>query len=62
MMPRGEVGVIFVFAGIGRSLGMVNDSVFASVVLLVIVTTLPTPPVLKLTLMSSTSGAAPLAG
>jgi hypothetical protein len=36
------VGVIFVFAGIGRSLGIVTDSVFASVVIMVIVTTLLT--------------------
>jgi Na+:H+ antiporter len=48
MMPRGEVGLIF--AGIGRGLGVVNDSVFASIVIMVIVTTLLTPPLLKLTL------------
>lgn len=48
MTPRGEVGLIF--AGIGRGLGVVNDSVFASVVIMVIVTTLLTPPLLKLTL------------
>lgn len=46
MMPRGEVGLIF--AGIGRGLGVVNDSVFASVVIMVIVTTSLTPPLLKL--------------
>jgi Kef-type K+ transport system membrane component KefB len=59
MMPRGEVGLIF--AGIGRGLGVVNDSVFGSVVIMVIVTTLLTPPLLKLTLTSSPSGAAPVA-
>jgi len=48
MMPRGEVGLIF--AGIGRGLAVVNDSVFASVVIMVIVTTLFTPPLLKMTL------------
>jgi len=50
MMPRGEVGLIF--AGIGRGLGVVNDSVFASIVIMVIVTTLLTPPLLKVTLAS----------
>jgi Kef-type K+ transport system membrane component KefB len=50
MMPRGEVGLIF--AGIGRGVGVVNDSVFASVVIMVIITTLLTPPLLKLTLAS----------
>lgn len=56
MMPRGEVGLIF--AGIGRSLGVVKDSVFASVVIMVIVTTLLTPPLLKRALTWSSSGAA----
>jgi Kef-type K+ transport system membrane component KefB len=51
MMPRGEVGLIF--AGIGRSLGVVNDSVFASVVIMVIITTLLTPPLLKLSFAPS---------
>jgi len=32
--------------------GVVNDSVFASVVIMVIITTLLTPPLLKLTLAS----------
>jgi Kef-type K+ transport system membrane component KefB len=48
MMPRGEVGLIF--AGIGRGLGVVSDSIFASIVIMVIITTLLTPPLLKLTL------------
>ncbi len=59
MMPRGELGLIF--AGIGRSLGIVEDSVFASVVIMVIVTTLLTPSLLKLTLTSGSSGAASVA-
>ena len=41
MIPRGEVGLIF--ASIGKSLGVVNDSVFSAVVIMVIVTTLITP-------------------
>ncbi len=53
MVPRGEVGLIF--AGIGASLVLhgkpvIGDSVFSAVVIMVIVTTLVTPPVLKSTL------------
>jgi len=45
MMPRGEVGLIF--AAIGKSLGVMNDALFSAVVLMVIVTTLLSPPLLK---------------
>jgi Kef-type K+ transport system membrane component KefB len=53
MVPRGEVGLIF--AGIGASLVLhghpvISVSVFSAVVIMVIVTTLITPPVLKITL------------
>lgn len=48
MIPRGEVGLIF--AGIGKSLNVIDDATFSAVVIMVIVTTLDTPPVLKLTL------------
>jgi Kef-type K+ transport system membrane component KefB len=44
MVPRGEVGLIF--ATIGRSLGVVGEEVFSVIVLVVIFTTLMTPPVL----------------
>lgn len=44
MVPRGEVGLIF--ASIGRGLGVVNDRVFSVIVIVVILTTLCTPPVL----------------
>jgi Kef-type K+ transport system membrane component KefB len=57
MMPRGEVGLIF--AGIGRGLGVVSDSIFASIVIMVIITTLLTPPLLKLTLANEAPVAAP---
>jgi len=50
MMPRGEVGLIF--AAIGKSLGVINDALFSAVVLTVIVTTLLSPPLLKLALRS----------
>jgi Kef-type K+ transport system membrane component KefB len=45
MMPRGEVGLIF--AGIGKGLGVVDDALFSAVVLLVMVTTVLTPPLLR---------------
>jgi Kef-type K+ transport system membrane component KefB len=53
MVPRGEVGLIF--AGIGAQLllrgrPVIGPAVFAAVVAMVIVTTLVTPPALKLTL------------
>jgi Kef-type K+ transport system membrane component KefB len=45
MVPRGEVGLIF--ATIGRSLGVVSAEVFSVIVIMVILTTLLTPPVLS---------------
>lgn len=48
MMPRGEVGLIF--ASIGQSLGVITDALFSAVVLMVLITTLVAPPLLKLTL------------
>jgi Kef-type K+ transport system membrane component KefB len=45
MIPRGEVGLIF--AGIGKSIGILDSSLFSSVIILVILTTLITPPALK---------------
>ena len=53
MVPRGEVGLIF--AGIGATLVLrgqpvISVPVFSAVVIMVIVTTLMTPPVLKITL------------
>lgn len=48
MIPRGEVGLIF--ASIGRSLKVVDGPTFSAIVIMVIVTTLVTPPLLKLVL------------
>jgi Kef-type K+ transport system membrane component KefB len=48
MIPRGEVGLIF--ASIGKGLKVIDDATFSAVVIMVIVTTLITPPVLKVTL------------
>lgn len=45
MMPRGEVGLIF--AAIGKSLGVMTDELFSAVVLMVIITTLLSPPMFK---------------
>jgi Kef-type K+ transport system membrane component KefB len=47
MIPRGEVGLIF--ASIGKGLKVIDDATFSAVVIMVIVTTLITPPVLKVT-------------
>ena len=44
MIPRGEVGLIF--AMIGKSLGIVSDEIFSAIVIMVILTTLLTPPIL----------------
>lgn len=44
MVPRGEVGLIF--AMVGRQLGVIGESLFSVVVIMVILTTLATPPVL----------------
>ena len=46
MLPRGEVGLVF--AAIGRGLGVFDDALFSAIVLMIIVTTLITPPLLKL--------------
>jgi Kef-type K+ transport system membrane component KefB len=45
MVSRGEVGLII--AAVGLSAGLVSDAVFASIVGMVIVTTLITPPMLR---------------
>jgi Kef-type K+ transport system membrane component KefB len=51
MMPRGEVGLVF--ASIGKSLGVFSDELFSALVLMVIVTTLLTPPLLKYALFNN---------
>ena len=55
MLPRGEVGLIF--AAIGKTLGVIDDFLFSAVVLMVVVTTLIAPPLLKATLRRDESGA-----
>ncbi len=49
MIPRGEVGLIFASIGTTLTIGgvpVINQSVFSAVVLMVVVTTLVTPPAL----------------
>jgi Kef-type K+ transport system membrane component KefB len=48
MMPRGEVGLIF--AGIGKGIGVVNEGLFSAVVLLVMLTTVLAPIMLRITM------------
>jgi Kef-type K+ transport system membrane component KefB len=49
MTPRGEVGLVF--AGIGKSLGVIDDGLFSAVVLLVMATTFIAPPALRWSLL-----------
>lgn len=55
MMPRGEVGLVF--ATLGKNLGVVSDQVFSALVLMVIVTAVIAPPLLKYSLR--TGGGSP---
>ncbi|NBX84711.1 MAG: cation:proton antiporter [Gammaproteobacteria bacterium] len=45
MVPRGEVGLIF--ASLGRSLQVMDDRLFSSIVVMVVFTTIISPPCLK---------------
>ncbi|HEX4824489.1 MAG TPA: cation:proton antiporter [Candidatus Polarisedimenticolaceae bacterium] len=50
MIPRGEVGLIFASIGVSltvRGERIVDDAVFSAIVVMVVVTTLITPPLLK---------------
>ncbi len=59
MIPRGEVGLIF--AGVGKELqdphggAIINDSTYAAVIVMVMVTTVVTPPLLKWSLLKGQS-------
>jgi Kef-type K+ transport system membrane component KefB len=55
MIPRGEVGLIF--AGIGKGIGVIDDGLFSAIVILVMVTTLLAPILLRLTLGHSSRAA-----
>ncbi|MEO8664312.1 MAG: cation:proton antiporter [Ignavibacteria bacterium] len=45
MVPRGEVGLIF--AGIGKTIGVLDATMFSAIIIIVILTTFITPPALK---------------
>jgi Kef-type K+ transport system membrane component KefB len=50
MIPRGEVGLIFANIGLGLSIAgvaILDDAIFSAVVIMVILTTVATPPALK---------------
>jgi Kef-type K+ transport system membrane component KefB len=49
-MPRGEVALIF--ASVGKGLGVVSEGIFFAVVIMVMVTTLLTPPLLRFALLA----------
>ncbi len=53
MVPRGEVGLIF--ATIGAGLGVITGGVFSVIIIMVILTTLLTPPILTHLLRKQTS-------
>lgn len=52
MVPRGEVGLIFAMTG--RQLGVMSEAMFSVIVIMVILTTLITPPVLSYLLKKKT--------
>jgi len=52
MMPRGEVGLIF--AGIGKNIGAIDDGLFSAIIILVMITTLLAPILLRATLGQGT--------
>jgi len=59
MIPRGEVGLIFANIGLGLTLNdaaIVDGAVFSAIVIMVIVTTMVTPPTLKWSLNRSRAG------
>jgi len=50
MIPRGEVGLIFASIGMGLSIGgvpIIDEGIYSAVVIMVVVTTMATPPALK---------------
>jgi len=62
MMPRGEVGLIFANIGLALSVQgerIIDSAPFSAVVVMVLVTTMATPPALKWSLGRSARHAAP---
>lgn len=59
MIPRGEVGLIFAGVGLTLSVGgerIIDEAVFAAILVMVMVTTLITPPLLQWSFSSSAQG------
>lgn len=56
MIPRGEVGLIF--AMMGKTMGVVSDEEFSVIVIMVMLTTLMTPPILGMLLKRGAKPAA----
>lgn len=56
MLPRGEVGLIF--ASIGKGLGVIDSRLFSAIVLMVVITTVISPSLLKWALRRGVSEAA----
>lgn len=56
MIPRGEVGLIF--ANVGKALGVVSDELFSVIIVMVIFSTLLTPPILTVLLRKQDKAAA----
>lgn len=59
MIPRGEVGLIFANIGLGLSVGgerIVDEGIFSAVVIMVIITTMSTPPALRWSLARGRRG------
>jgi Kef-type K+ transport system membrane component KefB len=62
MIPRGEVGLIFAATGAHLMLGgqpVIGPTTYAAIVLVVMVTTLVTPPLLAWSLKAAPAGGAP---
>ena len=53
---RGPHGSELIFAAIGKSLNVIDDALFSAIVLMVILTTLLAPPLLKYSLQKSSRG------
>jgi Kef-type K+ transport system membrane component KefB len=65
MIPRGEVGLIFASIGLGLTVGgeqVVDATIYSAVVIMVIVTTMATPPALRWSLARGAPRATPRPG
>ncbi|MBN2361008.1 MAG: cation:proton antiporter, partial [Deltaproteobacteria bacterium] len=61
MIPRGEVGLIFASIGVALTVGgekVIDEATYSAVVAMVIVTTLVTPPLIKMRLTQLSAGQA----